>query len=74
MSFGVSTIWLGLYLTWLVVGMTLLKRLAETRTRNPVMTMVIGGLMMLVPVLGLITLVILALRPRIDELNLPSSA
>ena len=67
--FRVSIGWLVAYLVWLAVGFSILKGLAHTRTQQPSFTMLLGGLCLIVPPLGVIALVLLALKPRVDALN-----
>ena len=71
--FGISIGWLIAYLVWLAVGFSLLNGLARTRTRQPGFTMLVGGLCLIVPPIGVLALILLALKPRIDELNAPAT-
>ena len=65
--------WLAAYLVWLAIGFSILKGLAYSRTRQPSFTMLVGGLCLIVPPLGVIALILLALKPRLEELNAPVS-
>lgn len=73
MMSGISIFWLVAYLVWLAVGFSILKGLAHSRTRQPAFTMLVGGLCLIVPPLGMIALILLALKPKLEELNAPAS-
>ena len=73
MMSGISVFWLAAYLVWLAVGFSILRGLAHTRTRQPGFTMVVGGLCLIVPPLGVLALILLTLKPRVDELKAPAS-
>ena len=73
MMSGVSVFWLAAYLVWLAVGFSILRGLAHSRTQQPAFTMVVGGLCLIVPPIGVIALILLAMKPRLDELKTPAS-
>lgn len=73
MTSGISVFWLAAYLTWLAVGFSILRGLAHSRTRQPAFTMLVGGLCLIVPPVGVVALILLALKPRVEELKAPAS-